>query len=301
MLTVVTGAAGFVGRGVVREMRVRNWPGKVRLVDNLPPSRSEDYEVLICDIAESDARAAALAGATHVLHLAALPGGASEADPAASCRVNLDATLGLIELLAGSCTRLVHASSIAVLGSGLTGPVDDDTPVNPQSVYGRHKAACEAGMTDAVERGLVNGLSLRLPGIVARPRSAHGFGSAFLSDLFHAVHAGESFAMPTRPQATSWLLSQRRCAANLLDALMASDGAAVATMPALHVRMDALAHEIGRQCGRSPRIEWHPEPTIESVFASYPPLTTARAERLGLSSDGSLAGRVDNVRAILAV
>ncbi len=52
-----------------------------------------------------------------LFHLAAVPGGAAEEDPLLSRKVNLEATLDLIEAAADSvsCPRVVYASTIAVL------------------------------------------------------------------------------------------------------------------------------------------------------------------------------------------
>lgn len=296
MLTVVTGAAGFVGQAVVREMIVRGHPGKVRLLD-----RSEvdcpaaAFESRSCDLTNLHDLRAALAGATHVIHLAALPGGASETDPRASRLVNLDATLDLIDLLATMRVRLLHASSIAVLGSTLPEIVDDATPANPGMTYGAHKRMSEIAIADAVRRGDLDALALRLPGIVARPRTTQGFGSAFVSDLFWAIQAGQRYTVPVSADGWTWLLSARQCAGNLLHALSLRACSPIATMPALHVRIGDLVGEVERQSGRSAMIDFAPDPRTQAIFASYPPLSTATADALGLCHDGDLTKLVSAV------
>ena len=84
----------------------------------------------------------------------------------------------------------------------------------PKMYYGAHKLMMEAWLATMTRRGAVHGLSLRLPGIVARPRAPSGMRSAFLSDLFHALRAAIADEMPVSAGATSWLLS--RCRASLL-------------------------------------------------------------------------------------
>jgi len=298
VLTVVTGGGGFVGQAVMREMHERQYPGSVRLLDRVAPQPPSDrFEGIACDLTDRDALRSGVAGAARVLHLAALPGAASEIDATASRAINLDATIDVIDLLSGTGARLVYASSIAVLGGALPASVGDDTPVNPSMTYGAHKAMCETALADAVRRRDLDAIALRLPGIVARPRSAGGFGSAFLSDIFHAVAAGTTLSIPTRKEARTWLLSARACARNLVHALLQSGGPSVVSMPAIHVGIGELVEEIARQSQCAVRVEYEPVPEIEKSFAAYPPLATPLAESLGLVHDGSLAGLVTAVLA----
>src|SRR5690606_4018669 len=145
---------------------------------------------------------------------AAVPGGAAEADYALGRRVNLETTLGLFETLACQGRRpptVVYSSTIAVYGSELPDRVTPETPLNPPLTYGAHKLACEVLLADFSRRGLLDGRSVRLPGIVARPRAPSGLASAFMSDILHALAAGDRFTCPVSAQATAWWMSARRC------------------------------------------------------------------------------------------
>lgn len=297
MLLAITGAAGFVGRAVVRELAERHPEVELLLADR-EVGRLDGHKTLAGDLADPAVIAALTApGVDAVLHLAALPGGAAERDPAASRAINLDVPLALIEAMRGR--RLVIAGSIAVFGGALPDPVDDATVPAPTSVYGTHKRMVELAFADAVRRGAVSGFALRLPGIVARPSAAGGFGSAFLSDIFHTALAGTPLCVPVAVDATSWLMSVRCCAANLIAAALGERSAQEAvTLPALRVTIGDLVAELARH-GDVSGIRFEEIPATRATFGNYPDLTTARADALGFRHDGSLKQLVETVRADL--
>lgn len=112
MRLAVTGAGGFVGRRVVDLALARPDYAKIVITDRSLPTRSLDsrVEAIEGDVADPGVQSAILANADVVIHLAAVLGGAAEADPAASRRINLDATLDLLERANGR--RFVLASTI---------------------------------------------------------------------------------------------------------------------------------------------------------------------------------------------
>lgn len=232
-------------------------------------------------------------------HLAAVPGGAAEADPALSRRVNLDATLDLFETLAASRaatglepTVVVYASTIAVYGSPLPDPVTPLTPTRPPMVYGAHKLACEIILADFTRRGLLDGRSLRLPGIVARPRAPSGLVSAFMSNLMHALAAGEPFTCPVGPEATAWWMSARRCAQNLVHAAVmdpAGDAARAWPLPVLHLSISEVIRTLSAvyAVDGGQLVTHAPQPSVEAVFGRYPVLDDRASRSLGLRDDGT--------------
>ena len=307
MKVVVTGAGGFVGRRLVEKLLATGHA--VTGLDSAAGGIPGGARAVAGDLGDKAVRAEALAGGCDALvHLATVPGGAAEADPAASRRINIDAMYDLLEetAAAGACPRVVYASSIAVLGEHLpAGGVDDATPLSPRLVYGGHKAMMEVACAMLSNRGAIDAVSVRLPGILARPKGPSGMKSAFMSDLFHALKAGEPFTCPTSPGARIWAQSVDRCADNFIHALTLDSAlmppTRAVTLPALLVRMDDLAAEIARQCGSDPAlVTYVPDAPLEKAFGAYPPLATPAADHAGFSHDGTVAKLVASALATLA-
>lgn len=306
MTIVVTGAGGFVGRQLVRGLleQGRNVTG----VDSAAGGIPAGARVVAGDLGDVAVRAEALAGGcTALVHLATVPGGAAEADPAASRRINIDAMYDLLleAAAAGNRPRVVYASSIAVFGDPLPDHVDDATPLSPKMIYGGHKAMMEHAVAMLSNRGAIDGVTVRLPGILARPKGPSGMKSAFMSDLFHALKAGAAFTCPVSAHGTIWAQSLARCAANFAHALTLDSAllppTRAVTLPAQCVTMGDLAAEIARQCGVSPDlVTYVPDAALEAAFAAQPPLATPAAERAGFAHDGNLATLVASALATLS-
>lgn len=305
MTILITGAGGFVGREITRRLLAQGQA--VVGVDTVAGGIPDGARVVAGDLADRSLRAEARGdGVSAVIHLATVPGGAAEADPAASRRINIDAMYDLLEEAAafGNRPRVVYASSIAVLGDPLPACVDDLTPLSPRMIYGAHKAMMEHAVALFSNRGAIEGVTVRLPGILARPKGPSGMKSAFMSNLFHALRAGEAFTCPVSAEGTIWAQSVTCCAANFVHALTLDTALLPATravtMPALRIAMGDLAAEVARQCGADPAlVTWAPDAALEQAFAAQPPLATPAAERAGFAHDGTLAALVSSALATL--
>jgi nucleoside-diphosphate-sugar epimerase len=294
MRILVTGAGGFVGRALVAALanEAHDVIGIDRVCAGLAHPRIETIEG---DFADPAVLARAIgAGCDAVIHLATVPGGAAESDREAAFGVNLTGTAALIDAVcAHGRTRFIFASSIAAFGTPFPATVDDATPLRPTMIYGAHKAMGEQWLATMSRRDELDALSLRLPGILARPRAPSGMKSAFMSDLFHAAKAGESFVAPVSPHATMWLMSRRRLVGNLLHALHLPFGTVgepyAVTLPPVRTSFEALAGEIARQTGaRADLVRYEADAALEAGFGAQPPITTHDADRLGFASDGTL-------------
>ena len=295
---LVTGAAGFVGAELLRQLAARTNTKVVALDANVGGrASSERLRWVSGDLREAACRQEALAdGVEAIIHLAAVPGGAAEADPVLSQQVNIEATLNLLREASqpGHVPRIVFSSTIAVFGDPLPAAgVTDATPSLPRMIYGAHKAMIETMVATWSRRGAVDGISLRLPGIVARPKGPSGLKSAFMSNLFHNLRESQPFVSPVSPEATLWLMSVKHCAANLVLALAADTAklpaTRVVTLPALRVRMDDLVNAVARHTGARPEsVYYAPDAALERAFGAHPLLSTPAAEAVGFRHDGNL-------------
>ncbi len=303
MKVLVTGAGGFVGGELVN--RLLSMPAlgghpiaEVVSLDTRLDERADPRHVAVVgSIADKDVLAQALRRAPDcVFHLAAVPGGAVAANYALGWSVNVEATVALFEGLAAhkSPARVVFTGSIGVFGVPLPkDKVDDQTLPLPTMSYGTHKLIGEALLADFTRRGLIEGVAVRLPGIVARPMVKGGHLSAYMSNIFHALASGQEICVPVSRQATSWFMSRQRCVDNLLHAATLPPGSVerAFNLPALTLGMDELVAGIAAHFGPDvgKLVSYEPQPAIEAQFGSYPRLLTPIADGLGFMDDGDAA------------
>ena len=154
MRILVTGATGFVGTALCRELLARGYMVRAtvrRLVSPHAVSR-QLQQVLVPDIAAEFDRRALVDGVDTVVHLAAIAH-RSNLDDEELRRVNCDAATRLAEAAAGSVRRFVFLSSVKVHGedSG-SGTYTEDDALDPQDSYGRSKLEAERALTDTAAR-----------------------------------------------------------------------------------------------------------------------------------------------------
>ena len=295
---VMTGAAGFIGRAVL-ELIERGGLGAIAelRLNDVGPIDHPTAVVVQGSFTDQRVRDELCAGGVDILlHLASLPGGASESDPVLGKSVNLDGSIALLDAVgrAGSPV-VVYASSIAALGRS-DQLVTDATALRPVGSYGTHKAMIELYLADLTRRGLVDGRSVRPAGIVARPQSAYaGFATAWMSDLFQAAVERRDIAISARPDTQIWLQSIDTLAKNILHAAqMPSAGLSPQrawTLPATVVRVETLVEAIGQRVGHALHVRYDDGPIDQQ------PLDARAALAAGFASDGDIHALVETVLA----
>ena len=295
MKTVIVGAGGFVGSRLVQIMLKETADlRELVLIDQVPQQAPADPRVtgFSGDFAEPQLMERAFAGADNVIILAAILGGAAEANYALARKVNVDSTLSLFEHLhdRNPKTRVVFASTIAVYGKPMPDVVTDDTPTAPSMVYGAQKLMMEVALSNFATRGWLDGLSLRPAGVMARDGADARLRTAFMNRVFYCVKRGEDIVLPVYPHSRTWMASVDAVARNFahgatLPAEALGDRRAF-TLPALCLTFEELVAALYRRFPDSrARVTYAPDADIAALFGSHPPLRTACADALGFLRD----------------
>jgi UDP-glucose 4-epimerase len=190
---LVTGGAGFIGSHIVDALISDGL--RVTVFDNLSNGqldniqrnlRKESCTFIKGDLLEGSATLFILKGCDVVWHLAANPEvKLSSTNPDVHYKQNVLATYNLLEAIRkdGKVKILSFASTSTVYGDALQIPTNEDySPLEPVSVYGASKLACEALISAYAHTYGFKATIFRLANIVG-PRSEHGVIYDFVHKL----------------------------------------------------------------------------------------------------------------------
>jgi nucleoside-diphosphate-sugar epimerase len=294
MRILVTGADGFLGRGLVAALP-NAYPDAERIVLTdraFSATGSAAMEIVPGDLGDPDFIDRLVEpGFDLVFHLASIPGGLAESEQALGHRVNLIAPLGLANKVASQRpgATFVFASSIAVYGELGQKPVTVATGCRPLLTYGAHKLMTETLLSDMTRRGALSAVSLRFPGIVARPPTESGHGSAFMSKLFHAVRAGEAYDCPVPADSRCWWMSRAAAVRVLLHAAGRDHSWPSVIQPSvLHATIKDVADATSRVTGQASRVRFGSDLALQRIFGAMPALDAREATYLGFQADADL-------------
>jgi dihydroflavonol-4-reductase len=183
-LALVTGASGFTGGHLARTLLARGWAVRA-LVRSAPAAealRAEGMAVVQGDLADARAVDQAVAGCSHVFHIAALYREARHPDQVYR-DVNVGGTRHVLEAAARhGVKRVIHCSTAGVHGDVARVPADEEAPLNPGDIYQDTKLEGER----LAQRAFADGL----PGVVFRPVGIYGPGDLRFLKLFRTIQQG---------------------------------------------------------------------------------------------------------------
>jgi nucleoside-diphosphate-sugar epimerase len=182
---LVTGATGFIGYEVARQLAAAGTPSRFLVTR---PERARllsglDANVVLGDLTRPASLARAVAGVDTVIHL----GARATFEDLSTLRPSMvNGTIALAEAAAAAGVRtFVYASSLLVYDSS-PGPIGTATPTAPRLDYGRAKVEAEAALASIAGRSAMKLAILRLP---------HVYGARDL--MFEQIRRGQ-LLMPGR-------------------------------------------------------------------------------------------------------
>ena len=193
MTTVlITGGTGFIGSRLALSSRAAGDAVRV-----LAPCRTAaeqrraaelrqaGIEVAEGSVTDRAAVREAMTGVDLVHHLAAAQHEANVPDQY-YYDINLEGTRNVLAAAAAAgVARVIHGSTIGVYGTGRSGPVTDDSPLEPDNIYGITKLAGERAAREFMPR---------LPVVIVRISETYGPSDGRLLKLFRGMGRGR-FAM----------------------------------------------------------------------------------------------------------
>jgi nucleoside-diphosphate-sugar epimerase len=182
MKVTITGGAGYIGSTLAEQLLAAGHD--VRVLDRLlfgqqavvDALEAMGAEVLIGDVRESSDRAAAVADADALVHLAAIVGDpACARDPEGSAETNVDASLAMVDdAQAAGVGRIIFASTCSNYGRSADPAValDETAELAPVSLYATQKVE--------IEKTLLSGTA---PATCLRFATVYGAGRRMRFDL----------------------------------------------------------------------------------------------------------------------
>ncbi len=305
MHILILGAAGMVGRKLSERLAKDGRLGKseiskMTLQDVVAPAKpagaSMPVELVTADVSSQPAVEKLVASRPDVVfHLAAIVSGEAEADFDKGYRINLDGTRYLIDAIraigGGYKPRLVFTSSIAVFGAPFPDKIGDEFFTTPLTSYGTQKAVGELLISDYSRKGLLDGVSIRLPTICVRPGAPNKAASGFFSNIIREPLAGKEAVLPVSEDVMHWHASPRSAVGFLLHAgtidLNTIGPRRALSMPGLAATVGEQIAALDRVAGKgvTARIKRQPDPTIIGIVAGWPRnFSTERALKLGFTT-----------------
>ena len=305
MHILILGAAGMVGRKLterlLRDGRLGNHEiTRMTLQDVVAPAKpanaSIPINVVASDFADAGAAEPLIADRPEVIfHLAAIVSGEAEAEFDKGYRINLDGTRYLIDAIrhagGGYKPRLVFTSSIAVFGAPFPEKIGDEFFHTPLTSYGTQKSICELLINDYTRKGLLDGISIRLPTICVRPGKPNKAASGFFSNIIREPLAGEEAVLPVSEDVRHWHASPKSAVGFLVHAgtmdLNAMGPRRNLSMPGMSVTVGEQIAALDRVAGKNvtARIKRVPDPTIIGIVSGWPrDFVTDRALKLGFTT-----------------
>ena len=306
-ITTITGASGMLGQRVARILASRGH--KLTLCDVVPPPPAlaslPNATVVTGNLSETLDRAFT-PETTAVVHLAAVVSAAAEAEFDLGYDVNVRDLLAVLERLRALGTRpkFVFASSSAAYGPSER--VDDDTYPQPQTSYGHQKVIGEYLTNDFSRKGMIDGVSLRLPTVCVRPGKPNRAATGFFSGILREPLAGQPSVLPVSEAQSVWINSPNSTSESICHSLEVPQEAygrwRTLILPGVKVTVGDQLEALERaKPGASALVERKPDAAIDAIVSTIPAnFSAAKALSLGFPAAPDLDGIIQEHIALTA-
>jgi len=182
---LVTGATGFIGSHVADKLLAKGYDVRciARKTSNLRWLDGKNFEIVEASLDNPESLIKAVEGVDYVYHVAGLTFARNYEE---FLKGNRDATANLISVVekhAPNIKRFLFVSSQTVVGpaKSLYEPVDETTPRNPITSYGRSKKEAE---------DVVLSYKDKIPFTIVRAPAVYGPRDTAIYDIFRTVKMG---------------------------------------------------------------------------------------------------------------
>ncbi|MGH2620757.1 MAG: NAD-dependent epimerase/dehydratase family protein [Anaerolineales bacterium] len=301
-LTLITGAAGEIGHGLLKSLGTAD-PDRLLALDRNdlgPELRLCCREFLQADVLDQ-ARLADLGNRFQIgtiYHLAAVLSTSAEHNPRVAHRVNVEGTFNLLEF-AGDQARqrarpvtFIFPSSIAVYGFAnlaaklAAGPVTEQATCSPTTIYGASKLHCEhLGAYFSQSRlrepgeAAIDFRALRLPGLISAETLPTGGTSDYGPEMLHHAAEGRPYRCFVRPDTRMPFLTMPDAVRALTELAGApSLGRQVYNVTGFSPSAEEL-QQIVMEFFPNAEIDYEPDSRRQAIVDSWPAEVEDRAAR----------------------
>lgn len=224
---LITGANGEIGHGLIEALRAQGQHGIIALdLNGIAQQQQHACDVVLTgDILDRELLARLEEyNIDTIYHLAALLSTRSEQIPEKAHQVNVEGTMGLLQLAyrigkrEGRAVKFLFPSSIAAYGiptlqeKQAAGAVKESEWNTPATMYGANKLYCEhlgryysdyyCRLSETTESGYVDFRALRFPGLISAFSIPSGGTSDYAPEMLHAAAQGKPYQSFVRDDAT---------------------------------------------------------------------------------------------------
>ena len=308
MKILILGGAGMVGQKLLNKIldkqELRNKKvSEITLFDIIKAPYPDNTTIPIItksgDISDPSVSADIVSSKPDVIfHLAAIVSGQAEQEFDLGWNINAKGSWGLFEAIRSQgddyCPRVVFTSSIAVFRAPFPDKIPDNFFTTPLTSYGAQKAISELLLADYSRKGMIDGISIRLPTICVRPGKPNLAASGFFSGIIREPLNGQEAILPVDTDVRHWHATPRSAAGFLIHAAEIDtkklDNRITLNMPGLSATVQEQIDALGRVAGNDviKLIKHQPDPVIQKIVSGWArDFDTQRSIDLGFKAESN--------------